>query len=71
MVADLAKIEIKPAIKHLSNSAATLKNPAAHFDLVRAGISLYGLSPDVSTLGKSHERHEQIRQQSIYQCNFF
>jgi len=55
MVADLAKIGIKPAIKHLSNSAATLKNPAAHFDLVRAGISLYGLSPDVSTLGKSHE----------------
>ena len=55
MVADLAKMGINPPIKHLSNSAATLKNPAAHFDLVRAGISLYGLSPDVSTLGKSNE----------------
>jgi alanine racemase len=53
MVADLANIGINPSIKHLSNSAATLKNPSAHFDLVRAGISLYGLSPDVSTLGNS------------------
>jgi alanine racemase len=53
MVADLANIGINPSIKHLSNSAATLKNPSAHFDLVRAGISLYGLSPDVSTLGSS------------------
>ena len=53
MVADLANIGVNPSIKHLSNSAATLKNPSAHFDLVRAGISLYGLSPDVSTLGSS------------------
>ena len=53
MVADLAKIGINPPIKHLSNSAATLKNPAAHFNLVRTGISMYGLSPDISTLGSS------------------
>ena len=53
MVDDLENIGINPSIKHLSNSAATLKNPSAHFDLVRAGISLYGLSPDVSTLGSS------------------
>ena len=55
MVADLAKVGINPPIKHLSNSAATLKNPSAHFNLVRAGISLYGLSPDVSTLGSSSQ----------------
>jgi alanine racemase len=40
-------------IRHLSNSAATLKNSAASFDMVRTGISLYGLSPDVQTLGDS------------------
>ena len=40
-------------IRHLSNSAATLKNSAASFDMVRTGISLYGLSPDVQTLGSS------------------
>jgi alanine racemase len=53
MVADLAKIGINPPIKHLSNSAATLKDPSAHFNLVRTGISMYGLSPDISTLGSS------------------
>ena len=55
MVADLANIGINPPIKHLSNSAATLKNPSAHFNLVRTGISLYGLSPDVSSLGNSRD----------------
>lgn len=32
-------------IRHLANSAATLTNPQAHFDLVRPGLALYGLSP--------------------------
>lgn len=32
-------------LRHLSNSAATLTNPAARFDLVRPGLALYGLSP--------------------------
>jgi alanine racemase len=53
MLQDLADIGIDPEIKHLSNSAATLKNSAAHFDLVRTGISLYGLTPDLKSLGNS------------------
>ncbi|WP_460445097.1 alanine racemase [Angustibacter aerolatus] len=32
-------------VRHLANSAATLTTPAAHFDLVRPGIAVYGLSP--------------------------
>ena len=55
MVADLAAIGINPPIKHLSNSAATLKNQESVFDLVRTGIAMYGLSPDVKTLGSSNE----------------
>jgi len=55
MVADLASIGINPPIKHLSNSAATLKNHDAAFDLVRTGIAMYGLSPEVNTLGSSKE----------------
>ena len=51
MVNDLAKVGINPLYKHLSNSAATLKNHKAAFDLVRTGIAMYGLSPDVHTLG--------------------
>jgi alanine racemase len=34
-----------PQIRHLANSAATLATPDAHFDLVRPGIAVYGLSP--------------------------
>lgn len=32
-------------IKHIANSAAILELPEAHFDMVRAGIILYGLWP--------------------------
>jgi alanine racemase len=33
------------ALRHLANSAATLRLPEARFDAVRCGIALYGLSP--------------------------
>lgn len=31
---------------HIANSAATLREPRAHFDMVRTGIAMYGLAPD-------------------------
>jgi alanine racemase len=36
---------VRPQLRHLANSAATLTLPEAHFDLVRPGIAVYGLSP--------------------------
>ncbi len=33
------------AIVHAANSAATLRDPASHFDMVRPGVALYGLDP--------------------------
>ena len=36
---------ITPRYRHLANSAATLTRPDTHFDLVRPGIAVYGLSP--------------------------
>ena len=41
-------------IRHLSNSAATLTNPSAAFDMVRTGIAMYGLTPDVA-MGSSRD----------------
>jgi len=32
-------------ICHAANSAATLREPASHFDLVRCGVAVYGLDP--------------------------
>jgi alanine racemase len=38
---------INPKFRHIANSAATLTRPDTHFDLVRPGIAIYGLSPIV------------------------
>lgn len=32
-------------VRHIANSPATLTRPDAHFDLVRPGLAVYGLSP--------------------------
>ncbi|MCL2424406.1 MAG: alanine racemase, partial [Micrococcales bacterium] len=32
-------------VRHLANSAAVLRWPSVHYDLVRPGLSVYGLSP--------------------------
>lgn len=44
-VAQAERHGIRPLLRHLANSAATLTNPSAHFDLVRPGLAVYGLSP--------------------------
>ncbi|MFJ9693543.1 alanine racemase [Kitasatospora sp. NPDC101183] len=36
---------LRPEVRHLANSPATLLLPEAHFDLVRTGLAAYGLSP--------------------------
>lgn len=39
---------ISPVVRHLANSAATLRRPDTHYDLVRPGVAVYGLSPGPS-----------------------
>lgn len=49
----IALVEARGAhleVRHLANSAATLTAPALHYDLVRPGLAVYGLSP-VPALG--------------------
>lgn len=46
ILADLEKTKIKFPLKHIANSAATINFLDMHLDLVRIGISLYGLYPD-------------------------
>ncbi|MFI6440565.1 alanine racemase [Streptomyces sp. NPDC050759] len=36
---------VRPEVRHIANSPATLTLPESHFDLVRAGIAVYGISP--------------------------
>jgi alanine racemase len=50
-LAELRGAGLEPEIVHFSNSAATLSRPSAHHSMVRLGIAMYGLSPDVRSMG--------------------
>ncbi|WP_276979878.1 alanine racemase [Johnsonella ignava] len=45
----LKKQGIEPRIKHISNSAAIIRNIGDTYDMVRAGIIMYGISPSDET----------------------
>ncbi|WP_241562005.1 alanine racemase [Streptomyces hoynatensis] len=40
-----ARAGLDPEVRHFANSPATLTLPEAHYDLVRTGVAVYGLSP--------------------------
>ncbi|MDP9364947.1 MAG: alanine racemase, partial [Chloroflexota bacterium] len=44
-LAELAEGGVRPDVAHAANSAAALRSTRYHYDLVRAGIALYGLPP--------------------------
>jgi alanine racemase len=45
LIIALEQAGLRPPLVHAANSAASLYFPDAHFDLVRPGISIYGLHP--------------------------
>jgi alanine racemase len=44
-LAGLRSAGVMPPLVHAANSAALLKIPSAHFDMVRSGLALYGIRP--------------------------
>ena len=54
MLAYAEEAGVEPEVRHIANSPATLTLPEAHFDLVRTGIAMYGVSPSPE-LGTSAE----------------
>ncbi len=50
VLAQLEKAGLRPPWVHAANSAASLKRPSAHYDLLRVGIALYGLHPSPACL---------------------
>ena len=44
-LADRVRREHPGLIRHAANSAATLSDDAAHFEMVRCGVAVYGLDP--------------------------
>ncbi len=53
MVNELKSLGIEPKFLHIANSAAALTFKDSHKSIIRWGIGLYGLSPDVNNLGDS------------------
>jgi alanine racemase len=51
VVSDLRKNGLEPQFRHAANSAALIRRPETHLEIVRPGIALYGLSPS-ATIGK-------------------
>ncbi|WP_026369492.1 alanine racemase [Kallotenue papyrolyticum] len=49
LLAELEAAGLRPPLAHAANSAAVLRFPEAHLDLVRPGIAVYGLSPSAET----------------------
>ncbi|VXB64118.1 Alanine racemase [Arthrobacter sp. 9AX] len=45
VLAVAADAGVDPEVRHLANTPATLSRPDTHFDLVRVGLGIYGLSP--------------------------
>jgi alanine racemase len=49
-----ADVGLRPRWVHAANTAGTLLHPGAHHDLVRPGIGIYGLSPDLAVDAADH-----------------
>jgi alanine racemase len=49
---ELARMGIRPPLLHAANSAGVLTAPDAHYDLVRCGISIYGIAPSAALDGR-------------------
>jgi alanine racemase len=49
---ELARLGIRPSLVHAANSAAVLTVPEARYDLVRCGISIYGIAPGPELEGR-------------------
>ncbi|OKI43764.1 alanine racemase [Streptomyces sp. CB03578] len=45
MLAYAEKEGVEPEVRHIANSPATITLPESHFDLVRCGLAVYGVSP--------------------------
>ena len=51
VIDDLSDKGIDPGLRHAANSAGLIAHTAAHLDMVRAGIAIYGVEPGPKVTG--------------------
>lgn len=52
VLAALRAADVDPGVRHAANSAATVAHPRSHYDMVRVGISIYGIPPAPALAGR-------------------
>ncbi|MFH1621056.1 MAG: alanine racemase [Patescibacteria group bacterium] len=57
----LSGLGVEPAIKHTACSAAAILFPETYFNLVRVGISLYGLWSSKETQAVARQKHSALK----------
>jgi len=60
IICEIEKINIKIKYKHLCNSSGIMALPEAHFNLVRAGIIIYGIFPS-ETMKRKYKNKLKIK----------
>jgi alanine racemase len=60
-VAEAARVGIAPRWVHAANSAGTLVQPRSRYTMVRPGIAIYGLSPDVAVPATAFDLQPALR----------
>lgn len=66
----ISQIDTKDLTLHLLNTAGTMSYPDYQFDVVRAGIGLYGLMPDLPSGGKREKEKGKSRDNSFHSSLF-
>jgi alanine racemase len=60
-IAEAARVGIAPRWIHAANSAGTLVQPRSRYTMVRPGIAIYGLSPDVAVPATAFDLQPALR----------
>lgn len=61
VIFDCTNAGIKPTYFHCANSGAVILDPTTHLDMVRPGISIYGLHPDGHTKKVLEEKGLELK----------
>lgn len=61
VLAQLEKAGVRPPVAHVANSAATLSFPETHLEMVRVGLSVYGMYPSAYVKERAEARGIELK----------
>jgi len=61
VVDEIERLGIRVPVRHAANSAGALCHPTARYDVVRAGIAVYGIAPAPALRGAGYATVDELR----------